>query len=359
MKKHGIDKDHAIYLTKFLVLLVLLSFIRSFATYVFVNPNGFAPGGLGGLASIIHYAVERSSNKTLLALADNLFDPGIMTIILNIPLIIISFFRLDKKFSINTTIVVLVYSGFMFLLGKVHCPQYTANGDYGLMLIAALAGGACCGVSIGLMLRVNMSSGGTDIIGKMIYKHNPSANVQWWIMICDCVIALVSGFVGFIGLDSNDPTTVLTKILSPVLYSFISLFTTSKVADIIESGMLSSLVFTIITDKAEEIAHELAEKLHRGVTITKGIGYYTGKEHKMIVCVTSKKQINRVKQIVTACDPNAFMYITKAGEVSGQGFNKALIKEHAEEEIAFNPPSQIAINEQADIDITPHNDAQE
>lgn len=354
MEKHTIDKDRAIYLTKFIFLLVLLSFIRSFATYVFVNPNGFAPGGLGGLAAIIHYAVERSNNPTLLALADNLFDPGIMTIIFNVPLIVASFFILDKKFSINTTVVVLVYSGFMFLLGKVKCPQYYADGDYGLMLIAALAGGAFCGVSIGFMLRVNMSSGGTDILGKMIYKRNPSANVQWWIMTCDCVIAVISGFLGLIGIENEtDATTVLTNILSPILYSFISLFTMSKVADIIESGILSSLVFTIITDNAEEIAHELAEKLHRGVTITSGIGYYTGKEHKMLVCVTSKKQINRVKQIVASCDPNAFMYITKAGEVSGQGFNKALIKEHAEQEIIFNPPTKTADVRQDDTtDIT-------
>lgn len=329
MGKVHFDKERSAYVLKYALMFVVLAFLRSFSTYVFVNPNGFAPGGVGGLASIIHYAVERSDNSTIRALSGSLFDPGIMTIILNVPLIIAAFIVLNKKFAINTTIVVLLYSGFMYLFGATHCPQYYADGNYGLMIIAALAGGACSGVSVGFMFRVNMSMGGTDIIGKIIYKHNPAANVQWWIMMCDCAIAMLSGLLGLIGLDTSaDATTVLTKILSPVLYSFISLFTMSKMADIIESGLLSSLVFTIITDKSDIIAHELSGKLHRGVTITKGIGYYTGKEHNMIVCVTSKKQINRVKQIVTDCDPDAFMYITKAGEVSGKGFNKALIRLH-------------------------------
>lgn len=133
---------------------------------------------------------------------------------------------------------------------------------------------------------------------------------------------------------SAGATAVMTSMLSPIFYSFISLFVTSKVSEFLEYGTLASLVFTIITDKPDAIAKELSVKLHRGVTITKAIGYYTGKEHNVLVCVTSKKQINSVKAIVTACDPNAFMYITKAGEVSGKGFggNKLVKEEHPAEQ---------------------------
>ena len=88
----------------------------------------------------------------------------------------------------------------------------------------------------------------------------------------------------------------------------------------VESGLLSSLVFTIITDKSDAIAHELSVQLHRGVTVSKSVGYYTGREHNVILCVTSKKQVNRVKDIVKACDPQAFMYVTQAAEVAGKGF---------------------------------------
>ena len=333
MKKIAIDKNQATYISKFLILMVILAFVRALAAYLFINPNGFAPGGVGGIAAIIHYAAERSTNPTIFKLSSSLFDPGIFTIILNVPLIIAAFCVLEKKFAINTTIAVLFYSCFVYMLGAVKCPQYYANGNYGLMLIAALAGGAIAGVSMGFMLRQDLSIGGTDIIGKILYTHNPAAHAHWWIMMCDCVVAVASGFLGLIGLDkSAGATAILTSMLSPVLYSFISLFTQSKVCDIVESGLLSSLVFTIITDKSDAIAHELSVQLHRGVTITKSVGYYTGKEHNVIICVTSKKQVNRVKDIVKACDPQAFMYITQAGEVSGKGFTGGRILKNGEVE---------------------------
>lgn len=333
MKKIAIDKNQATYISKFLILMVILAFVRALAAYLFINPNGFAPGGVGGIAAIIHYAAERSTNPTIFKLSSSLFDPGIFTIILNVPLIIAAFCVLEKKFAINTTIAVLFYSGFVYMLGAVKCPQYYANGNYGLMLIAALAGGAIAGVSMGFMLRQDLSIGGTDIFGKILYTHNPAAHAHWWIMMCDCVVAVASGFLGLIGLDkSAGATAILTSMLSPVLYSFISLFTQSKVCDIVESGLLSSLVFTIITDKSDAIAHELSVQLHRGVTITKSVGYYTGKEHNVIICVTSKKQVNRVKDIVKACDPQAFMYITQAGEVSGKGFTGGRILKNGEVE---------------------------
>lgn len=333
MKKIAIDKNQATYISKFLILMVILAFVRALAAYLFINPNGFAPGGVGGIAAIIHYAAERSTNPTIFKLSSSLFDPGIFTIILNVPLIIAAFCVLEKKFAINTTIAVIFYSGFVYMLGAVKCPQYYADGNYGLMLIAALAGGAIAGVSMGFMLRQDLSIGGTDIIGKIIYTHNPSAHTHWWIMMCDCVVAVASGFLGLIGLDkSAGATAILTSMLSPVLYSFISLFTQSKVCDIVESGLLSSLVFTIITDKSDAIAHELSVQLHRGVTITKSVGYYTCKEHNVIICVTSKKQVNRVKDIVKACDPQAFMYITQAGEVSGKGFTGGRILKNGEVE---------------------------
>lgn len=335
MKKVTIDKNQANFVAKLLFLSLVLACVRAIAAYVFINPNGFAPGGIAGISAIIHYAAERSSNPTIVKLASSLFDPGIMTLLLNIPLVIAAFCVLDRKFATYTTITLTFYSGFVFMFGAVGFPQFYADGNYGLMLIAALAGGAIGGTGLGFMLRQDLSVGGTDIIGKIIYKHNSSAHVHWWIMICDCVVAIMSGSLGLIGLEKGaDATVILTKILSPILYSFISLFTSSKVCDTVESGMMSSLVFTIITDKSDAIAHELSIKLHRGVTITKSVGYYTGKEHNVIICVTSKKQINRVKDIVTACDPNAFMYITQAGEVSGKGFTGGkLVKNGAVEPI--------------------------
>lgn len=304
--------------SKFYTLLALLALVRAIFTYVFIIPNGFAPGGLSGLSSIIYNAVFPFNQQ----LADTVFNPGVTGFVLNIPLLIAAFIVLNKRFAFNTLLVVGIYSAFMGLFTAVDFPQYMSTGrDSGIMLLASIAGGAGCGISLGLMLRNNMSMGGTDIIGKIIYKYNSATDVQWWIFACDCVIVLASGGLGFIGLDmSQDATVIMTAILSPILYSFISLVATSEVADIIQSGLQSSIVFNIISENPDQIAEEITSRLHRGVTVMNGIGFYTGQEHEVLICVVRKKQINVVKKIISDADSNAFVYITKAREVNGNGF---------------------------------------
>lgn len=324
MTKVHITKKIVWDTTKYLFLLVLLSFIRALTTYVFIIPNGFAPGGVAGISSIIYNAVLLGGNEHL---ARTVFSPGLTTFVINIPLLILAFFTLNKRFAVNTLMVVGAYSGFMAMFSAIDFPQFFANGDTGIMLLAAIAGGVCAGICLGTMLRNNMSMGGTDIIGKIIYKHNPSADTQWWIFACDAVVAIASGSLGLINLDTTiGATAILTNVLSPIFYSFISLFTSSKTADILQAGLQSSIVFNIISDKADDIAEEISNTLHRGTTISKAVGHYTNQEHEVLVCVVSKKQINVVKNIISRIDPNAFTYIMKAGEVAGKGFRRSVDK---------------------------------
>jgi uncharacterized membrane-anchored protein YitT (DUF2179 family) len=301
---------------RFYSILLVLAFIRAIFTHIFIIPNGFAPGGLSGLSSIIYNAVLPFNAH----LAETVFNPGVTTFVLNIPLMIAAFVVLNRRFAFNTLLVVAVYSAFMSLFTAVRFPQYTAS-DSGIMLLASIAGGAGNGIGLGMMLRMNMSLGGTDIIGKIIYKHNSSTDVQWWIFACDCLIVAASGGLGFIGLDLNQSATVImTAILSPILYSFISLVVTSEVADIIQSGFLSSVVFNIVTEHPDAIASQITSRTGRGVTVVKGVGYYTGNEHNVLICVVRKKQINTLKAIINTADPQSFVFITKAREVNGNGF---------------------------------------
>lgn len=319
MKKIVLTKQDVLSFLKLILVLAVLTFIRALGNYVFIVPNGFAPGGFTGVASIIYNAVL-PFNKPL---ADSWFNPAVTSFLLNVPLIIAAFFILDKKFTFYTVIAVGMYSLWMGMFSLVNFPLYKASSpDSALNLLAAAAGGASCGICLGFILRYNSCMGGTDIIGKIIYKFNPVADVQWLILGCDLVIVVASGALGFIGLDLNnaDPTTITTSVLSPILYSTISLVVATEVADVIQSGLQSSLVFNIISDKHQEISIEITEKLHRGVTVVKAVGFYTGVEHDMLVCVVKKKQINQVKDIIYSYDPNAFVYITKAREVAGQGF---------------------------------------
>ncbi len=303
---------------KFYILLSVLAFIRALATYVFIVPNGFAPGGINGLSSLLYNAVLPFNEH----LADTVFNPAVTSMVLNVPLFIAAFIVLDKKFAFNTFFCVTVYSVIMGVFSAVDFPQYQASdSESGYMLLASLAGGAGAGISLGFMLRYNTSLGGTDVIGKLIYAKNPISDVQWLIFMCDCIIVVASGGLGFIGLDMKaGANAIITAVLSPMLYSFLSLLATSQVADVLQSGFQSSLVFNIISDEYDSIAEHITNEMHRGVTMMTGIGYYTGHEHKVLVCVVRKKQINTVKRIIQKCDPNAFIYITKAREVNGNGF---------------------------------------
>ena len=304
--------------TKFYLFLAALALVRAISAYVFIVPNGFAPSGITGLSSLLYNAVLPFNAH----LADTVFNPAITALVLNIPLFIAAFVVLDKKFAFNTMFCVVVYSVFMGVFDIVDMPQYAAGTDNGIKLLASLAGGALAGISLGFMLRYNTSLGGTDVIGKLIYAKNPISDVQWLIFMCDAVIVIASGGLGFIGLDMSHGTNViLTAVLSPIIFSFLSQLATSQVADVLQSGFQSSLVFNIISDKHDEIAEHITREMRRGVTIMSGVGYYTGEEHKVLVCVVRRKQINTVKRIVQENDPAAFTFITKAREVKGNGFN--------------------------------------
>jgi uncharacterized membrane-anchored protein YitT (DUF2179 family) len=317
-RKINIKGNDVKQFAKLFGILCILSFIRALSMHVFVFPNGFAPGGLTGIASIIYNAILPSNPE----LAHTWFTPAIVSFVLNIPLFIASFFMLNKRFCINTIITVGLVSLWLWLLEVVKCPVFKAeNPESAYNILAAATGGVGTGISLGFLLKHNSSMGGTDIIGKLIYKKNPVAEVQWMIIGCDIVIVLASGILGAFNVDDwHNSQQVLTSILSPILYSAISLIVCAEVADIIQSGFKSSIVFNVISDKHNEIALAISEKLHRGVTMVHAHGWYTGIEHNMLVCVVRKKQINQVNDIIKACDPEAFVYITKAKDVSGKGF---------------------------------------
>ncbi|MFW5780285.1 MAG: YitT family protein [Bacillota bacterium] len=305
-------------MTGFYGMLMIFSFIRAVGTYIFIVPNGFAPGGISGLSSII-YNIVLASNATL---ANSVFNPAVTSLLFNIPLLFLAFRYLNKKFALNTLLAVIAFSLFMGLFTLVDFPMFKANTyESGIMLLASLAGGSVVGIALGYMLRMNMSLGGTDIVAKIIYKKKPFINVQWLIFICDCSIVMLSAVLGFIDIRGGDGTQdVLVKVLSPVFYSFIALFVCSKVADVILVGLESSVVFNIVTKHPQEIGDAVINNLKRGATIIKGAGVYTKKEREILICVIKRKQIIPLKKLIKEIDPESFSYVTSAKEVNGFGF---------------------------------------
>ena len=214
-------------------LLIFFALLRAVASYVFIVPNAFAPGGVGGIASIVYNVVNLYDHK----LAESVFNPAVTIFVLNLPLVIASFFTLNKQFAINTTIVVLGYSGFMALFSALKLPVFQGSGmESSLTIISALAGGVITGVALGGSLLTNSSAGGTDILGKIANKKKPELNTSWFIFLFDSIVVLLSGIVGLLSAKGMDANTTFVKIASPIFYSFITLFLTSEVADVITTG---------------------------------------------------------------------------------------------------------------------------
>ena len=294
--------------------LIVCAFLRAIANYVFIVPNAFAPGGVGGLSSIIYNFVAHYN----LNLANTWFDASLTSFIMNAPLIIAAFVKLNKRYAFSTCVCVAVTSLFMGLFSLVNFPTFQGSGlDSGVTVLASIAAGVIGGASFGGMILLGTSCGGTEIIAKISYEAKPDVNLQWQLFVVDSVIVLLSGVLGYITAEGTDSNAIFVSIATPVLYSFITLYITAQVAEIITNGVQSSVVFNIITDKKEEVSDAIINKLHRGASLINIQGVYTGDNHNMIVCVVRKKQTTTFKKLLKEIDPNAFVYITKAKEVNG------------------------------------------
>ena len=276
-------------------LLAIFAFLRAIAIYVFIVPNAFAPGGVGGIASILYNFVATYDVE----LADKWFDPGVWLFIMNIPLIIAALFKLEKRYSITTCVCVLMYSGFTWLLSFLDFPTFQGAGlDSGVTMLAAIAGGVIGGVSFGGLLLLNTGAGGTEIIAKITYEAKPDMNIQWQLFACDSFVVILSGVLGAVQAKNGTPDEIFVGIATPVLYSFITLFLTSQVAEILTNGVQSSVVFHIVTDKKEEVREAIVNGVRRGGSIIKTEGTYSREEHNMIICVVRKKQTTSFKKLL-------------------------------------------------------------
>ena len=276
-------------------VLIFASLVRCISVYMFSVPNQFAPGGVTGIASILY-------NKAQVPI-------GLTVLLLNIPLLVLAFFKMNKVFALKTFIVILLLSGGVELFGKLGVPQYGIRQNADKML-AALFGGTFAGVSLALTFKVNASSGGTDIVGAVIQKKYSATNVAWFILAFDSLIIIADGIV------FND--------FVPVMYSCVSLFVASKVSEVITNGFTTAVTFTVITKKPLEFSTRIINELHRGVTSLKGVGVYTGTENTILQCVVRKRQVTDFHKILRETDRAAFAYAMPATEVLGQGFTEDL-----------------------------------
>ena len=252
----------------------------------FSSPNQIAPGGVSGIAVLIQH----------------LFDLPLGTIMMamNIPLLLLAWRFLGRSFTLNTLKTVAIHT-MILNLGDRWLPPY--RGEF---IIAALFGGILIGVSLALVFMRNSTTGGGDIISRLVQLRYRHVSIGKMMLFFD-VLVLAASMVVFKNIESG-------------LYGLISIYTTSKVVDGILYGLYTGKVLLIISPKEQEIASDIMSVLDRGVTFLSGTGAYSGKGKQVLMCAVRVQEYHAVEEIVKKHDPDAFVLTLGAGEIQGEGF---------------------------------------
>ncbi len=272
------------------LIIIFGAGIYALGVHCFTAPNNIAPGGVTGIATIISY-VTGAKLGTLIS-------------VINIPLMIAGFILLNRKTMIKTLIGVASLSLMTdYVLKGV--PVYIAENGGGIL--ASIFGGLLMGAGLGIVYAREGTTGGTDIINKIINRFKPEIKLGQISFLINAGVALSGYFV--------------YKNLDVVLYAIVSVFVQARVIDMLVYGGLEGKFLMIFSEKPQEIAERLL-KQKRGVTLLKGEGAYSGEERQVVCIAVHKNEYVKVKRIVKETDPNAFVIITGASEVLGKGFQK-------------------------------------
>ena len=267
------------------MMITLACVVYGIGISLFVDPNNLAPGGFTGLSVMINRLLP--------------LETGTIYLILNIPVILLGIWKFGWKFTISTLYAILMVSISTNVLG--YAEPITKDP-----LLGALFGGALIGAGMGFVLRNSATTGGTDIIVKCLRQRYPHMKTGSLMLILDAVIIGLSGLV-FHNFNS-------------VLYSIISVTVTSVMLDIVLYGRDGAKLIYIISDRSEVITSRILEEVNIGVTHLEGSGAYENKEKKVILCVVKKQFAHKVEEIVRQEDHLAFMIISSASVIYGEGY---------------------------------------
>lgn len=281
MKKH--------YQTVLMLAKVALgTAIFSLGFDLFLTPHELNAGGLSGLAQIL---------VTLLGFG----SVGIVTAVINLPLFVIGYKWIGKKFFWGSLFGMLMLSATLELFTLLPTPDVDP-------LLSTLYGGCICGVGLGMVFVAGGSTGGSDIIVRLLqrkWQHIPIGTIN---IAFDATVAVLTGIV------FNDMTRAL--------YTGVTVFLTGKVIDMVVYSFDYSRVAIIISDAYQQIADVIFHKLERGVTYLEGEGAYSHQEKKVILTAVKKHQMAELKRLVSEIDPNAFVIVQEAHQVLGDGFSR-------------------------------------
>ncbi len=263
--------------------------LYSSAIIIFALPNNIAQSGLAGAAIIVNYLLHTPI--------------GLTNLVLNIPLIILAWIFIGWKFVSKTLWVTVMLSVNLDLLNNI-LPQYT--GDH---LLAALFCGGLSGLGLSMVFVRGATSGGTDIIGKLVQLVFPHISIGRVLFVADAVVVISAAFV--------------FKNVESALYAAIVIFVSTRVIDDVTYGVGRGKMLMVFTNFAEEISSAITSSSPRGVSILPAKGGYTGEERNMLVCCVRRSEVAKIMKIVKTVDPNNFTIIAEASEVLGKGFKES------------------------------------
>ena len=289
-KKIKREREHKKFPLKMIFIDLLFmtagAVLYAVSVNMFTSPNQFAPGGVTGLAIIIEYLTAA--------------PVGIMMFMLNVPLLIIGFIKLGRYMVLRTLAATVLVSVFVDGL-KPFLPVYTED-----KLLSAIFGGLLAGGGLVLVFLRGATTGGTDILARLLQLKWPYLSFGRLILGVDMLVVILGGLI-FHSLDS-------------VLYASILIFVSSKVIDTVLYGTGNGKLMMVITDEGDEIAEAVTKSMKRGITVLPGKGGYTGGDKDVLMCAVRRNELYRLRALVRRYDPNAFMMITEVGEILGEGF---------------------------------------
>ncbi len=251
---------------------------------VFFIPCNIAPGGLGGVAVTLGKYIP--------------IGTGILTAILNVPVMIAALFVLGKKFTLST----------VALLAIMTVGMDSIKMDIGIddRFLASVVGGMLTGVGLGLVMYAGASTGGTDTIAVILNKKNPNMKTSGLLLILDAAVVLFSAVV--YGLVT-------------AIYSAVAIMMQMVFIDYVFDGIRANVAVYIVTSSPAEVKQRLYDRVGRGVTDICIKGGFSGKEGVMLMCIAPKRQLSEIKSVVYSIDKKAFLFDTPTGSVNGEGFD--------------------------------------
>lgn len=287
-------------------LIVIGSIILAAGFVFFISPYKIVPGGVYGIAIVIHYLTEG-----MFSWAPSGLPIGAMGLIMNIPLTILGIKILGPRFGVKTVVGFVLTSVFMDLITYFYGEAPLVVGD---ALLSSIFGGVLVGIGLGLIFKSKATSGGSDIVAMIFAKYTnlPLGQLMIWV---DSAIVMI-GLLVF--ADWKIP-----------LYSWIVIYVTGKTIDVVLQGMSVDKTLFIISDKFEEIRNRIINDLHRGGTYIPGKGMYNGSDKTIIFTVVNRREMALLEEYIHEIDPKAFLTVLEANEILGEGFKS--LKEKLED----------------------------